>query len=160
MQSSNCSSFVPKMFFRWFSFLTSEPVCDFVLRPDHLPACLTDLDLNKQPLVWPNSLPVCPSLWALSLLIWFNLWPSFLQEGGKGSIQKQQKSIGNSKHSSVRQSWVTTEGAQTLKTTIKSQLTILSMWTPTLTSWRKSSESRQKLQCQNKTENHLNKSSF
>lgn len=59
----------------------------------------------------------------------------------KGLKTKTTKSIQNSEHSSVRHSWVTTEGAQTLKTTLKSQLSIAGMWTPSMTCFELEEES-------------------
>lgn len=59
----------------------------------------------------------------------------------KGLKTKTTKSIRNSKHSSVRLSWVTTEGTQTLKTALETQLPIVSMWTPSMTCFELEEES-------------------
>lgn len=67
---------------------------------------------------------------SLSLISWS---ASEVAIARKGLKTKTTESIRNSKHSSVRHSWVTTEGTQTLKTTLKSQLPIASMWTPSMT---------------------------
>lgn len=92
-------------------------------------------------LICDLSLSTCSSsckMRSFSLISWSASEVAIVRKGLK---TKTTKSIQNSKHSSVRHSWVTTEGTQTLKTTLKSQLPIASMWTPSTTCFELEEES-------------------